>query len=159
MKKISKILVLVISIFLLTACGKTETKTLTLNQLSFELSTEFSDCENDDTKLYCKYKKQNDSCIVDVYSAVPMTETNLYKTVDFLLFVDSDVEIIHGEKEINGYTWTTGYVKNDGRDNQKKLFLINDYKGDRYVITYYCSLDTDMSNQSLNAFENSLKFN
>lgn len=156
MKKISLIIVICMCAFMLSACGKKVKGTI--NDLSFEFSKDFSNCENNDTQYQCIYKNKNDYCIVNVSSAIPMSEKDTKENVKFLLFIDNTIEVKYGEKEINGYTWTTGYVENDGNESQKMLYLINDYNGNRYEISYDCSLNTDMSNENFQNFENSLIF-
>lgn len=156
MKKIFLISVICMSAFMLSGCGKKVEGTI--NDLSFEFSKEFSNCENSDTQYQCIYKNKNDYCIVNVSSAVPMSEKDTKKAVEFLLFVSNDIDVKYDEKEINGYTWTTGYVENDGNESQKMLYLINDYNGNRYEVSYDCSLNTDMSNENIQNFENSLIF-
>lgn len=156
MKKIGLILVICMCAFMLSACGKKVKGTI--NDLSFEFSKGFSNCENSDTQYQCIYKNKNDSCIVNVSSAVPMSDKDAKEAVNFLLFIDNNIEVKYSEKEINGYTWTTGYVENDGNESQKMLYLINDYNGNRYEISYDCSLNTDMSNEIFQNFENSLIF-
>ena len=156
MKKIFLISVICMSAFMLSGCGKKVKGTI--NDLSFEFSKDFSNCEYSDTQYQCIYKNKNDYCIVNVSTAVPMDEKDANKTVKFLLFVDNNIEVKYGEKEINDFTWTTGYVENDGNDFQKMLYLINDYNGNRYEVSYDCSLNTDMSNKDFQNFENSLIF-
>ena len=156
MKKIGLIIVICMCAFMLSACGKKVKGTI--NDLSFEFSKGFSNCENSDTQYQCIYKNKNDSCIVNVSSAVPMSDKDAKEVVNFLLFIDNNIEVKYSEKEINGYTWTTGYVENDGNESQKMLYLINDYNGNRYEISYDCSLNTDMSNENFQNFENSLMF-
>ena len=156
MKKIFLFSVICMSAFMLSGCGKKVEGTI--NDLSFEFSKDFSNCENSATQYQCIYKNKNDYCIVNVLSAVPMDEKDANKNVKFLLFVDNNIEVKYGEKKINDFTWTTGYVENDGDDFQKMLYLINDYNGNRYEVSYHCSLNTDMSNEDFQAFENSLIF-
>jgi hypothetical protein len=156
MKKIFLSLVICMSAFMLSGCEEKEKATI--SDLSFEFSESFSNCETGDTQHQCIYKNKNDFCIVNVFSGIPMTENDTQKTIKFLLFVDNNIEVKYGEKEINGNTWSTGYVENDGNEFQKMLYLINDYNGNRYEVSFDCSLNTNMSNEDLQAFENSRIF-
>lgn len=124
------------SVFTLSGCGKKVEGTI--NDLSFEFPKDFSNCENSDTQYQCIYKNKNDYCIVNVSSAVPMDEKNTKETVKFLLFIEDNIEVKYSEKEINGYTWATGYVENDGNESKKILYLINDYNENRYEVLYDC---------------------
>ena len=65
------------STFMLSACGKIVKETI--NDLSFEFSKDFSNCENSDTQYQCIYINKNDYCTANVFSAVPMTEKGMKK--------------------------------------------------------------------------------
>ena len=93
------------------------------------------------------------------FNGVSLEEKDAKKSVKFLLYVNNDVEIEYSEENINGYIWTRGYVKNDGNGWQKMLYLINDYNGSKYQISYDCTLNTDLSSNTFKAFVSSLKFN
>ena len=157
MKKTILIIVILLDSLLLIACGKNELGTI--NELSFEIPKTFSNCEKNESQYSCTYKNNTNFCSVSISNGVSLEEKDAKKSVKFLLYVNNDVEIEYSEENINGYIWTRGYVKNDGNGWQKTLYLINDYNGSKYQISYDCTLNTDLSSNTFKAFVSSLKFN
>ena len=149
---------------LLSGCGNgkdidyNKTDTVTFYNLTFEIPTIFtfnSADSQDDIKFYSyEDSKKYNSC--KLYVAVSnYPNTDLKKVVQNGLLGETNFS--YNEKNINGYTWSIGYVEKSAKRNHT-FYAINN-NGKQYSISYDDFGSGEKCAEALKIIDKSLKFN
>ena len=160
MKKVLISLVTVISIFVVTGCGKVGTSNeliqVTFGDLKFTLPSVFNkDTENsNEISLFYDYTSEDmkDGCMIHLFKSEYISD-DLNETIkEGLLNRDG---FNYTTKDINGKTWSVGSVIQS--EKQKNYYYAINYNNNLYTIGYDDFGSGDLCEKYLSDIESSLK--